>query len=195
MNADPDARSLLDYTMFTVKETTELISNDFDFFAVGEGGRQIGKISTVGPKAVRFVAGSREFDLIDADGTPLLHISDPVGVGPDKYRFTLPNGERLATATKKLSLLNIKLKVEMASGLLLEVDADSLASQFEIRAPETVAAWIRRTTRALGSSLAENSAYSVSIDPQAPPEVRLAVIGTLLVIDRVHQKAEDRSDD
>lgn len=191
MAADPRYRSLLDYDTLVMQQVTAFMANDFQIFDLA--GVPIGLINTTGPASDRFFLGSRELDVTELDGTPLVHISDPIDFGRDTFKLTLPSSEPLATLTKQLSLFKTVVDIQVLNGPPLRLEGNVFDFDFEIRTPTTVAARASRQWAGLGASFLGHSRYVVGIDPQAPRQVRLTIIGSLVALDLIRAKAEKGS--
>lgn len=191
MAADPRYRSLLDYDTLVMQQVTAFMANDFQIFDLA--GVPIGLINTTGPASDRFFLGSRELDVTELDGTPLVHVSDPIDFGRDTFKLTLPSSEPLATLTKQLSLFKTVIDIQVLNGPPLRLEGNVFDFEFEIRTPATIAARASRQWAGLGASFLGHSRYVVGIDPQAPRQVRLTIIGSLVALDLIRAKAEKGS--
>src|SRR5690625_7688152 len=83
MATPPAPSALLSQDALVLQQITGFMSNDFDILD-GAGERVVGHVTTTGGGLARLIAGSRSLDIFDADGTPLLHVEDPIGIGFDR---------------------------------------------------------------------------------------------------------------
>src|SRR5690625_2820707 len=98
--ATPAAPSaLLSQDALGLQQITGFMSNAFDILD-GAGQRVVGHVTTTGGGLARLIAGSRSLDIFDADGTPLLHVEDPIGIGFDRFELSTPDGAALARVTR-----------------------------------------------------------------------------------------------
>lgn len=171
-----------------MQQVTAFMANDFEIY--GPDGVAIGVIATQGSGASRFFMGSRDLDVCELDGTPLVHVSDPVDFGLDTFNLTLPSGEPLGTLTKRLTFLKTKFDIDVLNAPPLQLEGDAFGFEFEIRTPTVVAARASRQWAGIAAGFLGHSRYAVGIDPQAPRNIRLAIIGSLVALDLARAKAE-----
>ena len=77
----------------------------------------------------------------------------------------------------------------MAQGLILTLQGSPLKFDFDILAGTHRAAAVSRAWAGMGKGLMGRSRYNIELDPGAPPEVRLAIFGTVLALDLIRAKA------
>ncbi len=188
MPVDHHNRSLLDHDAWIMQQITNFMANDFTILDT-EGG-PIGLITTKGSVPSRLFMGSRELDVTELDGTPLVHVSDPPDFGLDTFKLTLPSNEPLASITKQLTFFKTSIDIQVLNGPPLRLEGDVLGFDFLIRTPTVVAARVSRQWAGLAAGLLGHSRYVVVIDPQAPRLVRLAIVGSLVVLDLIRAKAD-----
>ncbi|MFW0112552.1 LURP-one-related/scramblase family protein [Rothia sp. P5766] len=176
---------LLTENSLVIQQTRSFLSNDFAL--EDERGMVLGRVHTTGSLAVNFLKGNRSFDLVDDRGQPLLTIRDPFDLGLDRYELYKPDGSFFAHVQKHFSFLTKRLSIELPQ-LTLNLEGNLLEYSFNIMAGSTVAAQVSRQWGGLTSAIRGKSRYGVHLDPVAPAEVRLAIIGALVALDLIRAK-------
>jgi uncharacterized protein YxjI len=169
-----------------MQQVTAFMTNDFAI--TDPAGTAVGHIHTGGDGASRFFLGSRELDVYDADGSALLHVSDPVDFLQDTFELSHPDGRPLAHAVKRFTLLRTAVDVDVVGGPRLELQGDLLGYDFQILAGDTVAATVSRQWAGISKALLGHSRYVVGIRSDAPRDIRAAVIGSCLILDLIRAK-------
>ena len=178
---------LLGHDTLVMQQITGFMSNDFDILD-GAGEQVIGHVTTSGGGVSRFFAGSRSLDVADADGTPLLHVEDPPDIGFDRFELSTPGGAPLAEVTSRFALFSTRVGISVVGGSALELNGDMLGMDFTVEVEGFVAATVARQWGGLSRGFLGHSRYVLAIDPTAPPQVRLAIIGGCIVLDLIRQK-------
>lgn len=176
---------LLTENSLVIQQTRSFLSNDFAL--EDEHGLVLGRVHTTGSVAGRLLKGTRSFDLIDDRGQLLLTIRDPFDLGLDRYELYKPDGSLLANVRKRFSLLTKRLSIELPD-LTLSLEGNLFEYSFNIMAGSTVAAEASRQWGGLTAAIRGKSRYGVHLDPDAPAEVRLAIIGSLVALDLIRAK-------
>lgn len=179
--------ALLRHDTLVMQQITGFISNNFDILDAS-GGQVIGHVTTSGSGVSRFFTGSRSLDVADADGTPLLHIEDPPDIGFDRFELSLPGGAPLAEVTSRFALFSTRVGISVAGGPSLELNGDMLGMDFTVEVEGFVAATVARQWGGLSRGFLGHSRYVLALDPTAPPQVRLAIIGGCIVLDLIREK-------
>jgi uncharacterized protein YxjI len=178
--------SLLQHDQLVMQQVTNFNSNDIAI--LGADGATAGYVHTVGSGVSRFFMGSRELDLLDLDGTPLAHISDPMDFGRDRYQLTYPNGQPLADVLKKIRLFGTNVSVQVCDGSQLDLVGDILGFDFQVMLGEWEIASVVRQWAGMGAALLGHSRYGLRIRSDAPDPVRRAVISSCVVLDLIREK-------
>jgi uncharacterized protein YxjI len=187
MSASAPQPTLLSHDALVMQQITGFMSNDFDILDTS-GEQAIGHVTTTGGGLSRLVAGSRSLDVADADGTPLLHVEDPIGIGFDRFELSSPDGAPLATVRRRFAMLRMKVDLTLADGSVLELGGDVLGFDFEFSMGGSIAARVSRSWGGIGRGLLGHSRYVLAIDPTVPPALRLAIIGGTITLDLIRRK-------
>lgn len=177
---------LLTENSLVVQQTRSFLGNDFAL--EDTQGRVLGRVHTTGSVAGRLLKGNRSFELVDDRGQLLLTIRDPFDLGLDRYELYKPEGSLLANVQKQFSLFTKRLSIELPH-LTLHLEGNLLEYSFNIMTGSTVAAQVSRQWGGLSAALRGKSRYGVDFDPQAPADVRLAMIGGLVALDLIRAKS------
>lgn len=178
---------LLRHDVLVMQQITGFMSNDFDILDES-GERAVGHVTTTGSGLSRMVAGSRSLDVSDADGTGLLHVEDPPGLGFDRYELSTPDGAPLAEVQSRFSLFSTRVTFNLADGMEVELTGDMFGFDYRFSVQDAVAARVTREWAGLGRGFLGHSRYVLAIDPTVLPPLRLAIIGGGIVLDLLRQK-------
>jgi uncharacterized protein YxjI len=178
--------SLLQHDQLVMQQVTNFNSNDIAI--LDPAGATVGYVHTVGSGVSRFFMGSRELDLLDRDGTPLAHISDPVQFGRDRFELTYPDGRPLAQVVKRIRLFGLNVSVEVCDGSVLELRGNVMGFDFQVMLGEWEIATVTRQWAGMGAALLGRSRYGVRLRNDAPDPVRRAVISSCVVLDLIREK-------
>ncbi|WP_341854789.1 hypothetical protein [Brachybacterium sp. GPGPB12] len=91
----PRPADLRSHDTLVMQQVTGFMSNDFDILD-GAGEHAVGHVTTTGGGVARFFSGARSLRVADADGTPLLRVEDPPGIGVDRFELSAPDGTPVA---------------------------------------------------------------------------------------------------
>lgn len=183
----PRPSTLLAHDTLVMQQVTGFMSNDFDILdAAGE--RAVGHVTTTGSGVARFFSGARSLDVADADGTPLLHVEDPPGIGFDRFELSAPDGTPVAELRSRFSVFSTKVGMTLADGAELELHGDMLGLDYEFQYGEAVAARAAREWAGLSRGFLGHSRYVLGFDPTVPPPLRLAIVGGCIVLDLIRAK-------
>lgn len=190
MDSPAHRSALLSHDVLVMQQITGFLSNDFDI--LDETGEQpVAHVTTTGSGVSRLFAGSRSLDVADADGTPLLRVEDPVGIGFDRFTLSTPDGATLAEVTSKFALFSTRVGFTLADGTALELHGNMMGFDFEFRVGEAVAARVSRQWAGLSRGFLGHSRYVLAIDPTVPAQLRLALIGGCIVLDLIRRKKQN----
>lgn len=182
---------ILRHDLLIMQQVTAFLSNDFEIF--DPEGAVAGTIRTTGDGLSRFMLGSRSLDILDADGTEILHIEDPMDFGFDRYELSLPDGTSVATLRRRMSFLSTRMDVEITGGEALELHGEPLSFDFTFRAGDADIATVSREWGGLGRGLLGHSRYVLSFSPDLPWHARLPMLGCAVALDLVRAKGQRSS--
>lgn len=186
MSTPPVPSSLLQQNLVVMQQVTNFNSNDFA--VLDAYGAPVGHVRTGGSGAARFFTGSRELDLLDGDGTPLAHISDPMNFGRDRFEVTYPDGRHLAEVLKRISMFSTKVDVSVCDGSELQLQGNFIGFDFRFMLGEWEIAAVSRQWGGVAAGLLGHSRYALRIREDAPDPVRRAVLSGCVVLDLIRAK-------
>jgi uncharacterized protein YxjI len=179
--------SLTGQNLLMMQQVTGFMSNDF---AIQDGqGRPVAHIHTQGSAASRLFRGNRTFVVVDVDGIPLFTVEDPMGLGRDRYRITEPQGGPIAELTQRFAMFRTSMRISVVDGTELRLDGSLSGFAFQLMAGDVPVATVDRKWAGLGQALRGRSRYAVHVDPAMPELVRYAVIGGVIALDLIRDKA------
>jgi uncharacterized protein YxjI len=185
--------SLTGQNELSIQQVTGFMSNDF---AIEDGqGRPVASIRTTGSAASRFFAGSRQFEITDLSGVVLFQVHDPMTWGRDRYRVTAPDGSPIAELVRRTTFFTTSVQASVVDGTELRLEGNFLDHSYRLLAGEQVVAVVDRTWAGLGKALLGHSRYALRLDPAMPVLVRYAVIGSVIALDLIRDKAQRRRSD
>ncbi|MDO5285542.1 MAG: phospholipid scramblase-related protein [Actinomycetia bacterium] len=167
-------------------QQTSLDTSHFQILGVEE--MVLGEVVSTDDGFTRFLAGPREFDLVDCEGTLLAHLSDPVRWFEDVYQVTGADGSVLATFRKEVTFFSgPRVSVELPDGEL-EIVGDFLSRDFEVRTGNRLLARASHEWSGLWEALLGQDVYQVQFDPEATLSQHLVVLASLIVMDLIRRK-------
>lgn len=185
----PPQRSLLTEPVLVMRQLSTLMSNNFDIRDAH--GEVVGAVTTSGSVGSRMFLGSRNLAVTEADGRPVLTVTDTVNIGRDTFELADAHDQPLAHLRRRFTFLRRRVDMHLADGTVVELHGNAFDFNFEFRIGELVPARVSREWPGLGNALFGRSTYTVTFDSSAPPRVRTAVIGGVVALDLMRAK-DDR---
>lgn len=172
-----------------MQQVTGIMSNNFD---IKDGrGEVVGIIATSGSVASRFFMGSRTLEVTEADGRPVLTVTDTVNFGRDTFELTSPDGQELAHLRKRFTFFRTRVDMHLADGTVVELHGSVWDFDFEFRIRNAVSARVSRQWAGIGRGLLGHSQYAVEFDPALPARLRSAIIGGVVALDLIRAKDDN----
>ena len=184
--------SLLNHDLLVVQQTRAGASPEFNI--EDAQGALIGLVSCTQKSGVRqFFGGAREFDLLEADGTRLAHLSDDRKIWRDTYTLLRADGSQLATVSKQAKLFSRRITTTLTTGEELLVESKGSFSDRELNITSNrsgnVVAQASRERVGFAEALRGHDRYVLHV-PSLSPELRLAILGTVVALDMMRAKEE-----
>jgi hypothetical protein len=184
--------SLLNHDLLVVQQTRAGASTEFNI--EDAQGALIGLVSCTQKSGVRqFFGGAREFDLLEADGTRLAHLSDDRKIWRDTYTLLRADGSQLATVSKQAKLFSRRITTTLTTGEELLVESKGSFSDRELNITSNrsgnVVAQASRERVGFAEALRGHDRYVLHV-PSLSPELRLAILGTVVALDMMRAKEE-----
>lgn len=183
-------RLLLYQDTLVFQQITGFMSNDFDIF--DERGATVGRVHTGGSGAKRFLMGSREFEIYDADGRYLLKIDDTVSLGRDRWQLLDSGGAVFADIVRRFAFMVKKVDVDIVDGPQLALRSSDLFDfSFGVSAGDVEIARTDRQWAGVGNALLGHDRYVLHFRHDVTRRDRLAIIGTMIALDLMRQKSSN----
>ena len=113
--------------------------------------------------------------------------------GRDRYRVTGPQGEPIAEIVQRISFFRTSVAISVVDGTDLQLDGSRSGFSFRLMAGETSVATVDRKWAGFGRAMLGRSRYAVELDPGMPEVVRYAVIGSVIALDLIRDKASNNN--
>lgn len=182
--------ALLSADLLVMKQVTQFMSNDFDI--LDSGGAVLGVGHTEGSLPERLFLGPRRIGVRDADGTPLLTVTDPLQfLRRDRMTITDGRGRPLAEVVKRIAL-RTSLEVAMTSGGGLLIRGSWLQREFDVVRNGVAVATITRKLATLEEFLGYGR-YAIRFAPGQDEELKRVVIGAAIAVDLIRRKQRSGS--
>ena len=121
---------LLHQDLLILQQFRTGLSPEFDILDDRE--QVVGMVGGTESGARRFFLGPREFDVLDADGRRLAHVSDVREFWRDTYEIVRSDGSMLATVTRKLGFFSHRFSIALSTGEVFMVEGDFFGREFNM---------------------------------------------------------------
>lgn len=177
---------LLATDTLVVDQITNFITTDFAIRDVD--GNALGHIRTEGRLAKRMVMGNRDFSVYDGDRLSFTIYDEP-NWGRDRFQVFDPEGALRATVVKNITMFKHKLSVSLWEGTELVVRGSWLDYHYEIDGPAGRIANVERSWPGVPEMFLGHDRYVIALAGETKAQVRQAVIGSAIAIDRIRSKS------
>ena len=181
---------LLNQDLLILQQFRSGFSPEFDILDDQE--QVVGMVGGTESGARRFFLGPREFDVLDADGSLLAHVSDVRDFWRDTYEIVRGDGSVLATIARKMGFFSRKFSITLTSGEELTVKGDVIDREFTVvnaNSDETVAQVSRERTGVIEAFFGrDHDRYALHYPDSTSPDLRLAILGSMIALDLMRAK-------
>jgi hypothetical protein len=182
--------SILNHDLLILQQFRSDSSPRFDILdAQGQG---VGVVSGTESSVRRIFLGAREFDVLDADGSLLAHVSDVRDLWRDTYKVMRGDGSVLATIARKMGFFSRKFSITLTSGEELAVKGDVIDREFTVvnaNSEEAVAQVSRERTGVIEAFFGrDHDRYALHYPDSTSPDLRLAILGSMIALDLMRAK-------
>lgn len=101
-------------------------------------------------------------------------------------------GHTRGSAASRMFRGHREFEIQDVDGTELQLDGSLSGFRFRLMAGEAAVATVDRQWAGLGQAFMGRSRYGVSLDPNMPEIVRYAVIGSVIALDLIRDKAQRR---
>lgn len=182
---------LLDQDLLVLQQIRSGFSAEFDILDDRE--RVVGTVGGTEGGARRFFLGPREFDVLDADGRRLAHVSDVRDFWRDTYEIVRGDGSMLATVTRKMGFFSRRFSITLSTGEEFMVEGDFLSREFDVVDANGggVVAQASRERAGFAKALFGHDRYALYYPAGTSPDRRLAILGGMIALDLMRAKDSD----
>ena len=140
--------------------------------------------------ARRFFLGPREFDVLDADGSRLAHLSDVRDFWRDTYEIVRGDGSVLATIARKMGFFSHRFSIALSTGEVFMVEGDFFGREFNMvnAADEKIVAQASRERAGFVKAFLGHDRYALYYPAGTSPDRRLAILGGMIALDLMRAK-------
>lgn len=181
---------LLTHDRLLVRQTVSIATPAFDVLTPDE--TLLGAVETTSSDAKILTLGARDFEIRCGDEVLAL-LKDPLSAMLDDYTLYWPDGRMLAAIDQEWKLFGTRMAIDVEGGERLRIDGAPMSFDFDVLRDERVVARVRRDMPSVGTWIMRLDEYSVDFEPDVPPVYRLAILGTIVAIDRLLAKRNARS--
>ena len=164
------------------------LSPEFDILDDQE--QVVGMVGGTESGARRFFLGPREFDVLDADGSLLAHVSDVRDFWRDTYEIVRGDGSVLATIARKMGFFSHRFSIALSTGEVFMVEGDFFGREFNVvdADDEEIVAQASRERAGFVKALLGHDRYALYYPAGTSPDRRLAILGSMIALDLMRAK-------
>lgn len=179
---------LLNQDLLILQQFRGGLSLEFDI--LDDQGRVVGMVAGTEGGTRRFFLGPREFDVLDADGRRLAHLSDVRDFWRDTYEIVRGDGSRLATVARKVAFFSRRFSIALSTGEEFMVEGDLFSREFDVVGANDggVVARASRERAGLAKALLGHDQYALCYPAGTSPDLRLAILGGVIALDLMRAK-------
>lgn len=179
---------LLQQDLLILQQFRSGFSPEFDILNDQE--QVVGMVGGTESGARRFFLGPREFDVLDADGRRLAHISDVRDFWRDTYEIVRGDGSMLATVTRKMGFFSRRFSIALSTGEEFMVEGDFFGREFNVvdADDEEIVAQASRERAGFAKALLGHDRYALYYPAGTSPDRRLAILGGMIALDLMRAK-------
>ena len=180
--------SILNHDLLILQQFRSDSSPRFDILdAQGQG---VGVVSGTESSVRRIFLGAREFDVLDADGSLLAHVSDVRDLWRDTYEIVRGDGSVLATIARKMGFFSHRFSIALSTGEVFMVEGDFFGREFSVvdADDEEIVAQVSRERAGFVKALLGHDRYALYYPAGTSPDRRLAILGGMIALDLMRAK-------
>ena len=164
------------------------LSPEFDILDDRE--QVVGMVGGTESGARRFFLGPREFDVLDADGSRLAHLSDVRDFWRDTYEIVRGDGSMLATVARKVAFFSRRFSIALSTGEEFMVEGNFFDREFNVVNANGggAVAQVSRERAGFAKAFLGHDRYALYYPPGTFPDRRLAILGGMIALDLMRAK-------
>ena len=150
----------------------------------------VGMVGGTESGARRFFLGPREFDVLDADGRRVAHISDIRDFWRDTYEIVRGDGSMLATVARKVAFFSRRFSIALSTGEEFMVEGNFFDREFNVVNANGggAVAQVSRERAGFAKAFLGHDRYALYYPPGTSPDRRLAILGSMISLDLMRAK-------
>ena len=179
---------LLNQDLLILQQLRNGLSPEFDILDDQE--RVVGMVGGTESGARRFFLGPRGFDVLDADGSRLAHVSDVRDFWRDTYEIVRGDGSMLATVTRKMTFFSRRFSIALSTGEEFMVEGNFFDREFNVVNANGggAVAQVSRERAGFAKAFLSHDRYALYYPPGTSPDRRLAILGSMISLDLMRAK-------
>ena len=164
------------------------LSPEFDILDDQE--QVVGMVGGTESGARRFFLGPREFDVLDADGSLLAHVSDVRDFWRDTYEIVRGDGSMLATVARKVAFFSRRFSIALSTGEEFMVEGNFFDREFNVVNTNGggAVAQVSRERAGFAKAFLGHDRYALYYPAGTSPDRRLAILGGMIALDLMRAK-------
>ena len=150
----------------------------------------VGMVGGTESGARRFFLGPREFDVLDADGRRLAHVTDVRELWRDTYEIVRGDGSMLATVARKVAFFSRRFSIALSTGEEFMVEGNFFDREFNVVNANGggAVAQVSRARAGFAKAFLGHDRYALYYPPGTSPDRRLAILGGMIALDLMRAK-------
>ena len=179
---------LLHQDLLILQQLRNGLSPEFDILDNQE--QVVGMVGGTESGARRFFLGPREFDVLDADGRRLAHVSDVRDFWRDTYEIVRGDGSMLATVARKVAFFSRRFSIALSTGEEFMVEGNFFDREFNVVNANGggAVAQVSRERAGFAKAFLGHDRYALYYPPGTSPDRRLAILGSMISLDLMRAK-------
>ena len=179
---------LLHQDLLILQQLRSGLSPEFDILDDQE--QVVGMVSGTESGARQFLLGPREFDVLDADGSRLAHLSDVRDFWRDTYEIVRGDGSMLATVARKVAFFSRRFSIALSTGEEFMVEGNFFDREFNVVNANGggAVAQVSRERAGFAKAFLGHDRYALYYPPGTSPDRRLAILGSMIALDLMRAK-------
>ena len=179
---------LLHQDLLILQQFRTGLSPEFDILDDRE--QVVGMVGGTESGARRFFLGPREFDVLDADGSRLAHLSDVRDFWRDTYEIVRGDGSMLATVARKVAFFSRRFSIALSTGEEFMVEGNFFDREFNVVNANGggAVAQVSRERAGFAKAFLGHDRYALYYPPGTSPDRRLAILGSMISLDLMRAK-------
>ena len=182
-------QSIAERDLLVMQQIRPSISDEFTI--EDADGNIVGNIISTDSTQPRSSKSPCKFDVVDADGSVVIHVSVMQNFGRDAYSVNHPDGALLAGVKERYACFVREMSIEPVDEAPMTLHGSFLDRQFKVKSADGDALVASSAHEKPGHTIgpAGRGRYALTFETGASEIQRLAVLGGMVALDLMDQKA------